>query len=178
MKQGIRVAATALLCFVLGSVAIGQTSEPPVRTAHDYFNELKAANTFNRYKDEYVCFRDDDVPTFIVVAKVSDVIEMMKKSGETGTNVMSLEKDGLFVTPYYKGVVSEDYLYESVKKAIADEVNKDYSVEFGKPMPGKMVYSINWATGRYLQRVFIFQKSRTIPASEGSGKCELIHPAH
>ncbi len=177
MKQGIRIAATALLYFILVSVAFGQTSEAPVRTAHDYFNELKAANTFNHYKDEYVCFRDDDVPTFEIVAKVSDVIEMMKKSGETGTKVMLPEKDSLFVMTYYKGVGSEDYLYEAVKRDGADEANKDYSVEFGKPMPGKMVYSINWATGRYLLRVFIFQKSRTIPTTEGSGKCELIHPS-
>jgi hypothetical protein len=176
VKQGIRVAATALLCFVLASVAVGQTSEPLVRTAHDYFNELKAANTFNHYKDEYVCFRDDDVPTFEIVARVSDVIDMMKKNGETGTMVMLPEKDGLFLKTDYKGVGSEDYLYEAVKRDGPDEANKDYSVEFGKPMPGKMVYSINWATGRYLLRVFIFQKSRTIPTTEGSGKCELIHP--
>ena len=176
MKQGVRVAATALCYFVLASVAIGQASQPAVRTAHDYFNELKAANTFNHYKDEYVCFRDDDVPTFEIVAKVSDVIDMMKKNGETGTKVMLPVKDALFVKTYYKGVGSEDYLYESVKKDVVDEVNRDYSVEFGKPMPGKMVYSINWATGRYLLHVFMFQKSRTIPTTEGSGKCELIHP--
>ena len=172
-----RVAATALLYFVLASVAIGQTSETPVRTARDYFNELKAANTFNHYKDEYVCFRDDDVPTFEVIAKVSDVIDMMKKNGETGMKMMLPAKDSLFVKTYFKGVGSEDYLYEPVKKDVADEVNKDYSIEFKKPMPGKMVYSINWATGRYLLRVFMFQESRTIPAKEGAGKCQLIHPA-
>jgi hypothetical protein len=177
VKQGIRIAATALWYFVLASVAIGQASESPAPTAHDYFNELKAANTFNHYKDEYVCFRDDDVHTFEIIAKVSDVIDMMKKNGETGTKVMLPAKDSLFVKTYYKGVGSEDYLYEPVKKDVADEVNKDYTVEFGKPMPGKMVYSINWETGRYLLRVFMFRKSRTIPTAERAGKCELIHPA-
>jgi hypothetical protein len=149
----------------------------PAQAAHDYFNELKAANTFNHYKDEYVCFRDDDVPTFAIIAKGSDVIEMMKKNGETGTKMMLPVKDSLFVQTYYKGVGSEEYIYEPVKKDTADETNKDYSIEFKKPMPGKMVYSINWATGRYLLRVFMFQNSRTIPADEGAGKCELIHPA-
>ncbi len=149
----------------------------PAQTAHDYFNELKAANTFNHYKDEYVCFRDDDVPTFAIIAKGSDVIDMMKKNGDKGTKMMLPAKDSLFVKTYYKGVGSEDYLYEPVKKEVADEVNKDYSLEFKGPMPGKMVYSINWATGRYLLRVFMFQKSRTIPADEGAGRCELIHPA-
>ena len=148
----------------------------PAQTARDYFKELKAANSFNHYKDEYVCFPDDDIPSFTIIAKGGDVIDMMKKNGETGLKMMLPAKDSLFVKTYYKGVGSEDYLYEPVKKEIADDVNKAYSIEFKGPMPGKMVYSINWATGRYLLRVFMFQKSRTIPAKEGGGKCELIHP--
>jgi hypothetical protein len=161
------------LLFVFLAVALSTSAQ----TAHDYFKELKAANTFNHYKDEYVCFRDDDVPSFVVMAKSSDVIDMMKKNGETGLKMMLPAKDSLFVKTYYKGVGSEDYLYEPVKKYVTDEVNKDYSIEFKKPMPGKMVYSINWATGRYLLHVFMFQKSRTVPAESGAGKCELIHPA-
>ena len=61
------------------SVALSASAQ----TAHDYFNELKAANALNHYKDEYVCFRDDDVPTFVVLAKVNEVIEDMKKAGDT-----------------------------------------------------------------------------------------------
>ncbi len=160
--------------FLLVFLAVALSA--PAQTAHDYFRELKAANTFNHYRDEYVCFRDDDVPTFAVIAKGSDVIDMMKKNGETGIKVMLPAKDSLFVRTYYKGVGSEDYVYEPVKKDTVDETNKDYSLEFKGPMPGKMVYSINWDTGRYLLRVFMFQKSRTIPADEGAGKCELIHP--
>ncbi len=161
------------ILFVFLAVALST----PAQTAHDYFNELKGANTFNHYKDEYVCFRDDDIPTFAVIARGSDVIDMMKKNGEKGTKMMLPAKDSLFVQTYYKGVGSEEYLYEPVKKdAPADDTNKDYSLEFKGPYPGKMVYSINWATGRYLLRVFMFQKSRTIPAEEGAGKCELIHP--
>lgn len=159
-----------LFCSALAASASGQT-------ARDYFNELKAASTFNHYKDEYVCFLDDDVPSFAVIAKGSDVIEHMKNAGNTkGAKALAPAKDSLFVQSYYKGVGSEEYIYEPVKKDTADETNKDYSLEFGKPMPGKMVYSINWATGRYLLRVFAFQKSRTIPAEERAGKCELIHP--
>jgi hypothetical protein len=158
-------------------VFLAVTLSTPAQTAHDYFKELKAANTFNHYKDEYVCFRDDDVPTFAIIAKGSDVINMMKRNGETGLKMMLPAKDSLFVKTYYKGVGSEDYLYEPVKRDVTDEVNKDYSIEFKKPMPGKMVYSINWTTGRYLLHVFMFQKSRTVPAESGAGKCELIHPA-
>jgi hypothetical protein len=50
------------------------------QTAREYFNELKAANAFNRYSDEYVCFRDDDVPSFVVIARGSSIIEHMKKA--------------------------------------------------------------------------------------------------
>jgi hypothetical protein len=161
---------TALLCLGLAFVAAAQT-------ARDYFNELKAANTFNHYKDEYVCFPEGDKPSFAIIAKVSDVMEDMKKAGDAaGVKTMALAKDSLLVKTYYKGVGSDDYMYDPVKKDIADEVNKDYSIEFKGPMPGKMVYSINWATGRYMLRVFMFQKSRTIPAAETAGKCELIHP--
>lgn len=66
-----------MLCLGLAVSASGQT-------AHDYFNELKAANTFNHYRDEYVCFADEDVPSFAIIAKVSDVVEQKKKVGETG----------------------------------------------------------------------------------------------
>ena len=159
----------AVLCLAIALAT-------PAQTAHDYFRELKAANTFNHHKDEYVCFPDDDKFSFAIMAKGSDVIDMMKKNGEKGLKVMLPAKDSLFVKTYYKGVGSEDYLYEPVKKDITDEVNKDYSIEFKGPGPGKMVYSINWATGRYVLRVFMFQKSRTIAAAETAGKCELIHP--
>jgi hypothetical protein len=159
-----------LLCLV-SAVSVS------AQTARDYFNELKAANTFNRYQDEFVCFRDDDVPTFVVIAKISDVIEDMKKAGNTDDiKTMLQAKDSLLVQTYYKGVASDEYIYEPVKKQVADDVNRDYSLEFKGPKPSKMVYSINWTTDRYLLRVYIFEQSRTIPASEGSGRCELIHP--
>jgi hypothetical protein len=153
--------------------AAGSTS---AQTARDYFNELKAANTFNHYKDEYVCFHDDDTPAFAVVARVSEVMEDMKKEGDAaGVKTLVLAKDSLLVKTYYKGVGSDDYIYDPVKKVQMDD-SKEYFIEFKAPLPGKMVYSINWATGRYLLRVFAFQKSRTIPASERAGKCERIHP--
>ncbi len=158
-----------LLCLILALSAFAQTS-------HDYFTELRAANAFNHYKDEYVCFRDDDVPTFMVVAKVSDVIEHLTKAGDAvaAKNMVQI-KEGLFLQTYYKGISSEEYFYEPAKKGISDE-NREYSLEFNGKYPGKMVYAINWVTGRYLQRLYMYQKSKTTPAIEGSGKCELIHP--
>jgi hypothetical protein len=166
--------------YLLG-VLLAVLFYPPqsqLQTAREYFHELKAANTFIHYKDEYVCFRDDDVPTFMVIAKASDVVEMKKKAGDLrGAKEVGAVKDVLFVQTYFKGVGSEEYIYDPVKKDASDE-SAEYFIEFKGPTPGKMVYKINWNTGRYLQYVFMYGKSRTIPAKDGSGKCELIHPAN
>jgi len=160
--------------FLLVFLAVAMST--PAQTARDYFKELKAANTFNHYKDEYVCFPEDDTPSFAIIAKVSDVMEHMKQAGDAaGVKTMALAKDSLLVKTYYKGVGSDDYMYDPVKKVQTDD-SKEYFIEFKAPSPGKMVYSINWATGRYLLRVFMFQKSRTIPAAETARRCELIHP--
>jgi hypothetical protein len=162
------------LCWVL--FFLGLPSSLSAQTARQYFDELKSANTFTRYKDIYACFRDDETPSFAVVARVSDVIAEMKKGGDaTGAKLLAEAKDGLFVQTYYKGVGSEEYLYDFVKKNLNDD-NKEYQLEFKNPMPGKMTYSINWATGRYLLAVYMFQRSRVVPAAQVGGKCELIHP--
>ena len=150
----------------------------PQQTAREYYNELKAANSFNRYKDEYICFRDDDVPTIMVVARVRDIIEHLKKIKDPDAlKKMSEIKDDIFLTSYYKGVAGEDQVYEPIKNSNKGEDGQEYFVEFGGKFPGKMTYTFNWVTGRYLQKVFMYGKDRDLPTAEGSGKCELIHPA-
>ena len=120
-------------------VLLGSAWSAHAQTAHDYFNELKAANTFNHYKDEYVCFRDDDVPTFMIVAKVSDVIEDVKKAGDTaGIKDMLQVKDSLLLQTYYKGVASEEYIYDPFGKGHPGD-SREYSLEFKGPTPGKMI---------------------------------------
>ena len=146
------------------------------QTARDSFNQLKAANTFNHGRDEYVCFHYEDAPSFTVIAKVSDVIEQKKKAGDAaGIKALEQQKDSLFVQSYYLGVASQDYVYDAVKgEHLGDTL--EYRLAFNGQMPGEIVYAINWMTGRYLLRVYIYRQSRTIPAAEQSGKCELIHP--
>jgi len=165
----VRLFKLLLLCSMSAASAPGQT-------ARDYFNELKAANTLNHYKDEQVCFPDEDVPSFAIIAKVSAVIEDVKKTGNTSSlKKLMRAKDSLLVQTFYKGVASNGYIYDPVKKDQTDE-HRDYSMEFKSPKPGRMVYSINWTTGRYLLRMYIFQKSRTIPVKEETGRCEPIYP--
>jgi len=45
-----------------------------------------------------------------------------------------------------------------------------------EPFHGRMLYTINWATGRYRLQVFDLDKNKDIADAEDSGKCELIHP--
>ena len=61
--------------------------------------------------------------------------------------------------------------------APTDMQDSEYFLEFKAPIHGKMVYSINWITGRYRHFVYALDQSKTQPASELSGKCELIHPS-
>jgi len=165
----VRLFKFLLLCSMSAASAAGQT-------ARDYFNDLKAANTFNHIKDEYVCFQDEDAPSFAVIAKVSDVIEQRKKAGDTnGIKALEQEKDNLFVQTYYMGVASQEYVYDAVKRGQSGDT-VEYHLVFKGQTPGETVYAINWTTGRYLLRVYIYRQSRTIPTTEHSGKCELIHP--
>jgi hypothetical protein len=146
------------------------------QTGRDYYNELKATNgetnALNHYSDEYVCFEDGTAPSFAIISKVSHVIQAMKQTGAT-VEAKKLEqsqfKDDLFVQGYYKGIAAKQQVYEAA--------GTDYSIEFGAPFHGKMTYPINWATGRYCLRVYALDKSKTVPATEAFGKCELIHPA-
>jgi hypothetical protein len=147
-----------------------QGKEP--RTARDYFNELKAANSFNHYKDIYVCFADDDAPSFAVVARGSDIIDEMKKAGAVPDRVVLQAKRLLFLETYYKGISNKTEVYEPVGRE-----GTDWDIEFNSPIHGRMLYSINWTTGRYRLSVYALDHSKTIPADQKFGKCEEIHPA-
>jgi hypothetical protein len=68
-----------------GAATVQSASGSPQPTGRDYFNELRDANAFNHYGDEYVCFPDEDEGNFAIVAKSKD-IEKMKAapSGKAG----------------------------------------------------------------------------------------------
>jgi len=167
-----------LVLAVAALLNLPAAPQAQVRTGRDYYNELKATNAktdaLNHYSDEYVCFEDSDAPSFAVIAKVADVIEMMKEAGamaEAKKLHQSDMKNDLFVQGYFKGVAAKQQIYEATGTE-----GTDYSIEFGQPFHGKMVYSINWATGRYRLRVYMLDKSKATPGLETFGRCELIHP--
>jgi len=154
------------------SVMFATSITVSAQTARDYFNELKAARAFNQYKDEYVCFRDDDVPSFAVAARASTIIRRMKDVGHNPSKELLASKDDIFVQLYSKGVsLNDGEVYEHV-----DKTESDYELIFMKPIHGRIVYSFNWLTGRYLYALFNLDKSKDLPVGRSSGKCELIHP--
>lgn len=173
---------TLFFILMLVSILDSQVALPTSaqsQTGRDYYNELKTTNgetnALNHYSDEYVCFEDGTAPSFAVISKVSHVIQAMKETGATAEAKklgQSQFKDDLFVQGYYKGIAAKQQLYEATGTE-----GTDYSIVFGAPFHGKMTYSINWATGRYRLRVYALDKSKTVPATEAFGKCELIHPA-
>lgn len=164
-----------LICSMNSMTAIAQSASSSQQpTARQYFNELRDANALNHYGDEYVCFPDEDKGGFAVIAKSTDMKKMEAGNGTVGAKPKgSDEEDGLAVQTYFKGVASRTQIYEKVDK----DSDENWGLEFMSPMHGKMVYMINWSTGRYRLLVFALDHSKTLPASEISGKCELIHPS-
>lgn len=155
-----------LMCISVSSTAIAQT-------ARDYFNELRDANAFTHYGDEYVCFPDDDKGGFAVVSRSKSIEKRMAENSKVGAKPKPLPEEVLAETTYFKGVANATQLYEKMDKG-SDE---RWGLELKSPLHGKIVYMFNWATGRYRLQVFALDHSKTVPATENSGKCELIHPA-
>jgi hypothetical protein len=155
-----------------GAVSAQTASGSPQPKGRDYFNELRDANGFNHYGDEYVCFPDEDKGNFAVIAKSKDIDKMMAANNTVGAKQKPLGDDTLAVQTYSKGVASGTQLYDKMDK----DSDGKWGIEFKAPFHGKMVYSVNWTTGRYRLQVFALDHSKTLPAYEMSGKCELIHP--
>jgi hypothetical protein len=158
-----------ITCLALS--VLGITLSTAAQTAHDYFKELKDANAFNHYNDEYVCFRDDDVPSFDVVAKVSTVIDILKGTDNPVAKDMLPYKNDILVQTYTKGVaLGKAEVYEHVAKT-----DSDYELVFMKPMHGRIVFSFNWLTGRYRWTLYDLDHNKDVATHDRSGKCELIH---
>jgi hypothetical protein len=154
-----------LLSILVSGVAIAQ----PTR---QYYNELRDSNAFNHYADEYVCFPDKDEGGFAVIAKTADIEKRRAANRKAGPKPESPMGDYLVVRTYFKGVTSGDpVLYEKVEK----DSDEKWSLEYESPFHGKNVYLINWTTGRYRLLVYALDRSKIVPAADGSGKCELIH---
>ena len=156
-----------------------QTPANPV-TARDYYNELNAANEFKTYSDEYVCFYEDDVPSFLVAAKGEDVLQLTESNGEKISKELTAVKGHLFYKTYYKGVLSGGLEEMPPVRDTIGYSTVNYRVTLtqhtGK-VPLTITYSINWSTGRIRMIVETGTVgSRNYSMQDRSGKCEFIHP--
>jgi hypothetical protein len=157
-----------LFGFIMFAVSVAASQD---MTGREYFNELKAANAFNHFSDEYVCFHDDNGPAFATIAKGADMVAHGLKLPAGTEKERKTFLKSIFVNTYYKGVANGDAeMFEP-----SGTEGTAYSLEANKPMHVKMVYSINWTTGRYRLQVYALDHNATVPAGETSGKCELIH---
>ena len=169
--------AATLLAALL---AAQQPPSNPV-TARDYYNELKAANEFKTYGDEYVCFYDDDVPSFLVAARGEDVVQLRESNGERITKDFRAAATGhLFYKTYYKGVLTANAEEMPPVKDASSYSNVSYQTIFthrDNKTKFTITYTVNWATGRIRMTV----ETGTIGTqgysmNERFGKCEFIHP--
>ena len=146
------------------------------QTARDYFKELKQAGEFlHTPAAQYVCFADSENGNFAVIGKGDYVLDVLASIGTSPKGTTSETKSfraSMLVRTYNHGVANGDVqVYDA-----GDQKGVDYGIEFTSPIHGKMVYSINWTTGRYLLRIYALDHSKTVPAFFGSGKCELVYP--
>lgn len=83
------------LAFGVLFAVSGQSNTANPITARGYYEELKAANEFKTYADEYVCFYDDDIPSFLVAAKGEDTLLLLASNGEKVTKETNTVKGTL-----------------------------------------------------------------------------------
>jgi hypothetical protein len=159
------------LILILAFSALTYAQKP--LTARDYFNEQKKAGGFTHVNEKYVCFYDDDTPYFAVIASFDDIFQRVTLTRGLNT-AKKLEaqlgsfKNGLYVHTYRNGVLKQQAIYE--------KTDHGYELESGAPLHGKMVYRINWSTGRFTLELYAPDHDKNAPASQISGKCELIDP--
>jgi hypothetical protein len=147
-----RILILQLVCVVVGGFS-GFAQTP---TAREYFKELKATNestkALDEYRDEFVCFDDDlKAPYFSIIAKVPDMIKMMKDSqheAEAKKLEESRFKDSLFVQRYFKGISTQELIFSPVGTG-----GTDFVTGFDKPFHGKMEYTFTWRPAATVSRL-------------------------
>lgn len=155
--------------ILLGALFISFPLPVKALTARQYFDELHGKNTFFDYKYKYVCFPDEEVGSFSVLAITKDIKNIKKtvryeKKRESIPGVYLVEK------VYTKGESSEQNIYKKTDEN--DEV-----VWLMKQSPlyqAKSIYAINWTTGRYRLLIYAVEHNDGIPSYTESGNCELI----
>ncbi len=148
-------------------------------TARDYYHEPYEAGGLDNLADEYVCFRDDNVPTFILIAKGEDLKENLTTLGvfsKLPPQARSyLDKAPLFYVSYNKGI-SNGTEYFSLNDS-GDEYIENLGIpeqSSKKLMELTVTLRVNWQTLRYKHGI----EKTGVPGLlyEETGRCEVVKP--
>jgi hypothetical protein len=161
-----------LLTVCLISSAMAQVKQ---LTAREYYDELYKAGGLDNFADEYVCFREDDIPVFFLMADSAPIKELLSaddKLKELPKSVQkSLDKGFLMVRAYNKGIANGPEYFDPDTHG-----NWVEEGDVGTPTAPRKVaigLKVNWDTLRYTRSVSMI--GVTEPYTE-SGKCERVKP--
>lgn len=140
-------------------------------TARDYYDELYKAGGLDNFVDQYVCFRDDSVPTFFLLSDgkaIRALLSTHNRSNSLPSEAQSeLKKDFLIARFYHKDIAQEREFLDPAKRGVWKE---EISVEKGTI---QVSLSLNWDTLRYLRAVNVKGEANSY---DDAGKCERVRP--
>jgi len=163
-----------LLVMILASSALCQTKQ---LTAREYYVELYNAGGLDNFADQYVCFREDEIPTFFLLAEsaaLKEVFTASRISELSRDQQKMLEKGFLIVRGYHKGIAqSEREFFDPdnhggwIEKLLVSQTQKER-----QELTVRL--QVNWDTLRYTRSVS--ETAMGLPEYSESGKCETVKP--
>ncbi len=169
-----RLVSVSLVLIVLSRSGYAQSTE---LTARQYYNELYRAGGLDQFADEYICFRDEELPNFFTLGRS----ETLKHFFESANGMKSLSpkmraglrRGFLMMVNYKKGISGNiEYLdYDASKREISDELELPGN-SGTKHTPVTYALQVNWQTLRFI--LSVRRKGSLVPLGESSGRCETI----
>jgi hypothetical protein len=171
--RSLTILPFAFLLVLQAGTARGEGINAGPATARDYYDEIYRAGALDNFADQFVCFRDDSLPTFFLLAKSDAVNQFLSDNGALQKlpprEQKDLEKGFLIRRTYRKGIANvREYLDRT-------EHDDSYVEELNTKTPMTVRLRVNWETLRYI--LDVEQKSTGRSLAEDSGKCEEVSPA-
>ena len=161
------------------AIAAGTSSSqaPSTLTARDYYQELYKAGGLDNLPDEYICCRDDTVPTFFIMAKSDLIKNLIESDGELKNlpprEQANLRKGFLFKVTYNKGLSNGLEYWDPLESGGGYFTDFDITGKAeAKPTPIHMTLRVSWETLRY--KIDVYERGSAVPLAEDTGKCEEV----
>lgn len=156
--------------LLLGLLILSVSVPAQALTARQYYDEFRSKSAFARHTNVFVCFPDEDLGDFSIIAKTKYMKdEIVRFFGQDIKKPSPLE-DYLVEMVYTMGKPSEHNLY--IRKH-----NDSEAVWQKKRTSGfreKSMYEIDWSTGRYSFQIYTHENN--IPSYVEDGNCERVQP--